>query len=145
MRRSPQCYIPSFMEIGPPVPEKKILERLYHIWALRPSWSCDQHHINNFYFHVPKSLHTQYLQTFITSISCLHLPTFRPLAAIVFEKSTVFNFSIEKTKFSNLTCRKIGQGQPSVTIIQTFVELGSPMLHAKFQDHRISDSEEQDF
>ena len=27
MGRSPQCYIPSFIEIGPPVPEKKIFER----------------------------------------------------------------------------------------------------------------------
>ena len=26
MDRSPRCYIPSFMEIGPPVPEKKIFE-----------------------------------------------------------------------------------------------------------------------
>ena len=29
------------MEIGPPVLEKKILEGFYHIWAWRPSWSCD--------------------------------------------------------------------------------------------------------
>ena len=27
---SPQCYIPSFVDIGPPVPEKKIVEGFYH-------------------------------------------------------------------------------------------------------------------
>ena len=32
--------------------------------------------------------------------------------------------------------RKIGQGQPRVIIYIYFVELESPMLHAKFQDHR---------
>ena len=26
MGRSPRCYIPSFLEIGPPVPEKKMFE-----------------------------------------------------------------------------------------------------------------------
>ena len=31
MGQSPQCYIPSFNEIGPPVPEKKIFEGFYHI------------------------------------------------------------------------------------------------------------------
>ena len=36
---SPWCHIPSFVEIGPPVPVKKI------IWAWRPSWSCDQDHL----------------------------------------------------------------------------------------------------
>ena len=29
------------MEIGPTVPEKKSLKGFYHIWAWRPSWSCD--------------------------------------------------------------------------------------------------------
>ena len=38
--------------------------------------------------------------TFISSISCLHLPTFRSQAS---EKSTVFNFPIEKPKLPNLT------------------------------------------
>ena len=37
----PRCYILSFMKIGPPVLEKKIFEWFYHIWAWRPSWSCD--------------------------------------------------------------------------------------------------------
>ena len=37
---------------------------------------------------------------------------------------------------------KIGQGQPRVIIYMNFVELESPMLHAKFQDHRNSGSGE---
>ena len=44
----------------------------------------------------------QYSHTFIYSIRCLLLPTFRSLAAIVSEKSTVFPFSYRKayvTKF----------------------------------------------
>ena len=37
-------------------------------------------------------------------------------------------------------CSKIGQGQPRVTIYTYFVELESPMLPFKFQDHRTSGS-----
>ena len=80
------------------------------------------------------------------SIRCLFQLTFRPLAAIVSEKSTVFTFSYRKalvTKFD--PCRKIGQGQPRVIIYINFVELESPILHAKFQDHRTSGSGEEDF
>ena len=39
----------------------------------------------------------------------------------------------------------IGQGQPRVIININFVELESPMLHAKFQDHRTSGSGVGDF
>ena len=35
--------------------------------------------------------------------------------------------------------------QPRVIIYINFVELESPMLHAKFQDHRTSGSGEEDF
>ena len=42
-------------------------------------------------------------------------------------------------------CRKIGQGHPRVMIYINFVELHSKMLHAKFQNHRPSGSEEEDF
>ena len=41
---------------------------------------------------VKNDLDLQYSHTFKDSISCLHLPTFRSLAAIVSEKSTVFTF-----------------------------------------------------
>ena len=47
-------------------------------------------------------LDLEYSHTFINSISCLHLPTFRSQAAIVSEKFTVFTFSYRKayvTKF----------------------------------------------
>ena len=40
---------------------------------------------------------------------------------------------------------KIGQGQPRVIIYINFVELESPMLRAKFQDHSTSGSEEEEF
>ena len=42
-------------------------------------------------------LDLQYLHTFMKSISCMYLSTFRSLAAIVSEKSTVFTFSHRKT------------------------------------------------
>ena len=45
----------------------------------------------------------QYSHTFIHSIRCLLLSTFRSLAAIVSEKSTVFTFPIEKPMLPNLT------------------------------------------
>ena len=33
MGRSPRCYIPSFMEIGPPVLEKKIFLKVFTIYG----------------------------------------------------------------------------------------------------------------
>ena len=57
--RSPQCYISSFVEISPLVPEKKILRGftiyghgsfLGHVTSII---------LLNFYFYVPKSLHTK--------------------------------------------------------------------------------------
>ena len=36
-----RCYIPSLVELCPLVPEMKICWGFYHIWAWRPSWSCD--------------------------------------------------------------------------------------------------------
>ena len=41
-------------------------------------------------------LDLQYSHTFMKSISCLYLPTFRSQALIVSEKSTVFTFSYRK-------------------------------------------------
>ena len=40
--------MPSLIEIGPPVKEKKIFEGFYHIWAWRPFWFCD---LNYLYTH----------------------------------------------------------------------------------------------
>ena len=65
---------------------------------------------------VPRSrndLDLQYSHTFINTNSCLHLPTFRPQAAIVSEKSTVFTFSHRKAyvnKF-DLVVKKAGSGE----------------------------------
>ena len=58
---SPGCYIPSFVEIGPPVPEKKIFEGFLPYVAWWPSWSCDQHHINKFYI-------SKYLRAYIQNL-----------------------------------------------------------------------------
>ena len=41
-------------------------------------------------------------------------------------------------------CRKIDQGHPRVMFYINFVELLSLMLHAKFQEHGLSGSVEDD-
>ena len=127
--RSPQCYIPSFVEIGPSVLRGRILKvfTIYghggHLGHVTSIMSPD------FHFLVPESfiqnlvqigtvvsekiqfeflyvhdlgprsrndLDLQYSHIFIYSIRCLLLLTFRSLAAIVSEKSTVFTFSYRK-------------------------------------------------
>ena len=119
-----RCYIPSFVEIGRPVPEKIIFEgcggHLDHVTSII---SSDLHFLVPECFHKkliqistvvsekigfeflyvhdlgPRSrndIDLQYLHTFIYSIRCLLLLTFRSLAAIVSEKSTVFIFSYRK-------------------------------------------------
>ena len=60
MGRSNRCYIPSFMEIGPPVPEKKFL-RLFNIYGRGGHLG----HVTsimsiNFHFLVPESLHIKF-------------------------------------------------------------------------------------
>ena len=42
-------------------------------------------------------------------------------------------------------CHKIGQSHPKVMIYINFVELFSLMFHAKFQNHRLSGSGEENF
>ena len=66
-----------------------------------PSKAQNIQNLENIWYR--NDLDLQYSHTFIYSISCLHLPTFRSLAAIVSEKSTVFTFPIEKPKLPNLT------------------------------------------
>ena len=130
MGKSPQCYIPSFVKISPPVLEKKIFEGflpymgMAAILVMGPA-SCHQIFISLYlkafiqnlvqngpvvsvkilfeFLYVrdlgPRSsndLDLQYSHTFIKSISCLNLPTFRSQASIVSEKSTVFTFSYRK-------------------------------------------------
>ena len=127
---SPRYHIPSFVEIGSPVPEKKIFDGFLPylgvaaILVMRPA-SCHQIFISLnlkafiknlvqigtvasekirfelLYVHdlKPRSrndLDLQYSLTFLNSLRCLLLPTFRSLAAIVSERSTVFTFSYRK-------------------------------------------------
>ena len=90
--------------------------------AWRPSWSCDQHNVNQSIFHVSKRIHTKFGQNgpvvseknkfsifnihmemtltlnthVINLISCPHLPTFGSQAALASAKSTVFTFLYRK-------------------------------------------------
>ena len=70
---------------GPVVSEKIWFEFLY-VHSLRPRSRND--------------LDLQYSHTFVKSISCPYLPTFRSQASIVSEKSTVFTFSYRKAEAS---------------------------------------------
>ena len=58
---SPRYYIPSFVEIGPPVPEKKIFEGFFTIYGR----GGDLGHVtsiisSDFYFLVPESFHKKF-------------------------------------------------------------------------------------
>ena len=82
-----KACIQTTVQIGIVVSEKIQFEFLY-VHDLGPRSSND--------------LDLQYSHTFLYSIKCLLLPTFRSLAALVSEKSTVFTFSYRKayvTKF----------------------------------------------
>ena len=50
MGLSPGCYIPSFVEIGQPVPKKKIFEGFLPYMGVVAILSCDQHHGIRFSF-----------------------------------------------------------------------------------------------
>ena len=127
---SPQCYIPSYVEFRPPVPEKYIFDWFLPyrgMAAILVMWPVSCHQIfislylkafiqrlvlictvvsekiqfNFLYVHdlgprSRNSLDLQYSHIFICSIRCLLLLTFRSLAALVSEKSTVFTFSYRK-------------------------------------------------
>ena len=56
-----------------------------------PSKAQNIHNLENIWLR-NYGLDLQHSHTFIISISCLHLPTFRSQAAKVSEKSTVFTF-----------------------------------------------------
>ena len=56
---SPQCYIPSFMKIGPPVQEK-IFEGFYHILHGGHLGHVTRIMFTNFHFLVPESFHTKF-------------------------------------------------------------------------------------
>ena len=52
----PQCYIPSFVEIGPSVPEKKIFERFLSYMGVAAILVMS----SDFHFLVPESFHTKF-------------------------------------------------------------------------------------
>ena len=60
MGRSPVYYTASFVEIGPLVPEKNILKRIYHSWVWGPSWSCDTDAAEKHSFPQPMELHSNF-------------------------------------------------------------------------------------
>ena len=76
-----KACIQNTVQIGTVVSEKLRFEFLY-VHDLGPRSS--------------NYLDLQYSHTFIYSIRCMLLPTFRSLAAIVSENSTVFTFSLRK-------------------------------------------------
>ena len=80
-----KAFIKSLVQIGTVVSEKIRFE-FFYIHDLEPRSGND--------------LDLQYSHTFIYSIRSLLLPTFRSLAAIVSEKSTVFTFSYRKAYVS---------------------------------------------
>ena len=76
-----KAFIKNLVQIGKVVSEKIRFEFLYvHDLGARSR----------------NDINLQYSDTFIYSIRCLLLLTFRSLAAIVSEKSTVFTFSYRK-------------------------------------------------
>ena len=82
-----KTFIKNLVQIGTVVSEKIRFEFLY-VHNLVP---------RAFNTHIPSILtYLQYSHTFIYSIRCLLLLTFKSLAAIIFEKSTVFTFSCRK-------------------------------------------------
>ena len=77
----PEIFIQNLVQNGLVVSEKIWFEFLY-VHNLGPRSRND--------------LDLQYSHTFMKSISCLYLPTFRSQAIMVSEKSTVFTFSYRK-------------------------------------------------
>ena len=112
-----KAYKQNLVKNGPEVSEKSMFYFAY-INDLVPSSRND--------------LDLQYSHTFINTNTCLHIPTFRPQSAIVFEKSTVFTFSHRKayvTKF-DLVVKK-GQGNSRIIICINYDGQESLMLHTK--------------
>ena len=61
MEWSPRCYIPSFVEIGPPVPEKKIFEGfLAYYWHGGHLGHVTSIMSSDLYFLVPESFHKKF-------------------------------------------------------------------------------------
>ena len=78
----PESFHKKLVQIGPVVSEEKKQFEFLYVHKLGPRSRND--------------LDLQYSHTFIYSIRCLLISTFRSLAAIVSEKPTVFTFSYRK-------------------------------------------------
>ena len=97
-----KAFIKKLVQIGTVVSEKIQFDFLY-VHNLGPRSRND--------------LDLQYSHTFIYSIRCLLLLTFRSLASIVSEKSTVLTFSHRKAQVTKFDlAEKIGQGHSRVII-----------------------------
>ena len=120
----------NLLQNGPVVSEKIRFEFLY---------------VHNLGLRSRNDLDLQYSHTFMKSIICLYLPTFRSQASIVSKNPLFSPFPIEKPKFPNLTCREIGQGHSMVIIYINYDGQESPMLHTKFRENRSAGSGEEDF
>ena len=81
----PKAYIQNLVKDGPAVSEKGKFSFSY---------------VNDLGPRSKNDLDLEYSHTFINSIRCLHLPTFRSQAAIFSETSTVFTFSYRKAYVS---------------------------------------------
>ena len=58
---NPRCYIPSFVEIGLPVPEKKIFEGFFTIYGRRGHLGqVTSIMSSDFHFLVPESVHIKF-------------------------------------------------------------------------------------
>ena len=76
-------------------------------------------------------------QSFMYSLSWLHLPTFISQTTTQFLKIHCFNFFQYKSIGDQIwPCSKIGQSQPRGIIWTNLVVLEYSMLHTKFQGHR---------
>ena len=89
---------------------------------------------------------TMTFHTFISSISCLHLPTFRSQAALLSERFSVFTFSYRKsyvTKFDlAVNYVKVNPGSSFEQIMMGWMP---QKLHTKFRGNRSTDFGEDDF
>ena len=76
-------------------------------------------------------LDLQYSLTFINLKRCLLLPTFRSLAAMVSEKSTIFTFSYGKAQVTKFEQTMMGWSPRCY--ISCFVEIGPPVPEKIFE------------
>ena len=69
--------------------EEYFLKGFYHIWAWRPCWSCNQHHVHYFHFLVPESLHVYKMMDL--SLKC-YIPSFVEIGSLAPEKKIYKGF-----------------------------------------------------